>query len=309
MVEKDPLTSYQGRIKRIYGHLRIWPRALPPDIALHQPARRLTVGVKHVYEAVLNRKIQIMETGRTLTQEQTGFYRENGYLLTGQPLFSDEKFHLLYEIFEDLLAKLGNTRGNELDVPHFKDSRLFDFLMADEPLDIVEDLIGPNIGLWSSHFICKEPKTGKRTPWHEDSAYWDGRFDRFDGIVTLWLAIDPSTRENGCMGVIPGTHRNGFSDYVEMDSGHAIFTREIRDDEVDTGKVVWFELKQNHYSLHDSRIIHGAEANLSDTRRTGYTMRYFNTDMKMNREHPDNATHKVYHCRGENRGHNPLIYL
>ncbi len=250
-----------------------------------------------------------MEARHKLTPQQTDFYSQNGYLLTNQTLFPEEKFHLLYDIFEELLKSHGNEKGNELDVPHFTEKRLFDFLLADEPLDVVEGLIGPNIGLWSSHFICKEPRTGKRTPWHEDSAYWNGRFDRFDGIVTLWLAIDPSTRENGCMGVIPGTHRNGFSDYVDMDMDDAIFTREIRDDEVDTDKVVWFELKQNQYSLHDSRIIHGADANSSNTRRTGYTMRYFNTDMHMNRDHPDNATHKVYHCRGTNNGNNPLIYL
>ncbi len=245
----------------------------------------------------------------TLTRHQTGFYRENGYLLTDKPLFSEEKFHLLYDIFEDLLETRGNTKGNELDVPHFTDGRLFDFLMDDKVLDIIQDIIGPNIGLWSSHFICKEPKTGMRTPWHEDSAYWEGRFDRFDDIVTMWLAVDPSTRENGCMGVIPGTQKNGFSAYVKMESEHVIFNREIRDEDVDVEHVVWFELKQNHYSLHDSRIIHGAEANTSNTRRTGYTMRYFSTDLHMNTDHPDNATHKVYHCRGENKGNNPLIYL
>ena len=142
--------------------------------------------------------------GKVLTAEQKMFYKEKGYLLTGMPLFSVDKFAALCQIFEELLTSWGNTRGDELDVPHFKDRRLFDFLMAKEVLDIVEDLIGPNIGLWSSHFICKEAHSGNRTPWHEDSAYWKRRFDRYDDIVTVWLAIDPSTLQNGCMGVIPG---------------------------------------------------------------------------------------------------------
>jgi ectoine hydroxylase-related dioxygenase (phytanoyl-CoA dioxygenase family) len=186
---------------------------------------------------------------------------------------------------------------------------LFDFLLSNAVLDVVEDLIGPNIGLWSSHFIVKEPRTGKRTPWHEDSAYWEGRFDRYDDIVTLWLAMEPSTRENGCMGVIPGTHRNGFSEYEEIDTSHEIFKTEISGDKIDESKAVWFELQPNYYSLHDSRIIHGANENGSDTRRTGYTMRYFNTDLSMVQDHPGNAAHQVFHCRGENRGNNPFIYL
>lgn len=244
-----------------------------------------------------------------LSGQQVQFYRDNGYLLTQKRLFSDQEFNRLYEIFEELLASRGNSRGDELDVPHLSDDRLFEFLINDQVLDLIQDIIGPNIGLWSSHFICKEPKKGHRTPWHEDSAYWEGRFDRYNDIVTLWLAIDPSTRENGCMGVVPGSHRNGFSSYDQLDTDQKIFNKEIQKDQVNTDQVVWFELPQNYYSLHDSRIIHGANANQSITRRTGYTMRYFNTDLKMNQDHPDNKNHKVYHCRGENKGNNPLIYL
>lgn len=247
--------------------------------------------------------------GRTLAPEEISFYKDNGYLLTNRPLFAAEKFDRLFNIFEEHLSNRGNLKPDELDVPHTKDTRLFEFLMSPEILDIVQGLIGPNIGLWSSHFICKEPRTGKKTPWHEDSAYWAGRFDRYDDIVTLWLAIDESTKENGCMGVIPGSHHNGFSEYEKMDTDHSIFNIEIKKSAIDESKVVWFELEQNHYSLHDSRIIHGANPNTSDKRRTGYTMRYFNTDLVMNREHRDNVNHKVYHCRGENRGNNPLIYL
>ncbi len=121
-------------------------------------------------------------------------------------------------IFEEILNNRGNVRADELDVPHFKDNRLFEFLMADHVLDLVEKFIGPNIGLWSSHFICKEPKIGRRTPWHEDTSYWKGRFDRMDQIVTIWIALDDCTIENGCMGVIPSTHHDGFSDYDNVDT-------------------------------------------------------------------------------------------
>ncbi|MBQ0736344.1 phytanoyl-CoA dioxygenase family protein [Aquimarina celericrescens] len=236
------------------------------------------------------------------------FYGDRGYLLTHKPLFSQAKFGQLYTIFEEHLKNRGSLAADALDTPHFKDDRLFDFLMADEVLNIIEGIIGPNIGLWSSHFICKEPKIGKRTPWHEDSAYWKGRFNKFDKVVTLWLAIDESTLENGCMGVVPGTHKNGFSRYKNIEKGTATFEEEIATD-INEDDVVWFELAKNTYSLHDSRIIHGARANTSSKRRTGYTMRYFSTDLILNQEHPGNKTHKIYHCRGENKGNSPLIYL
>jgi ectoine hydroxylase-related dioxygenase (phytanoyl-CoA dioxygenase family) len=175
-------------------------------------------------------------------------------------------------------------------------------------LDMVEDILGPDFGLWSSHFISKEPKKGRRTPWHEDSAYWKGKFDRLDKIVTVWLSLDGSTMENGCMGVIPGTHVNGFSDYEKVeDMSQNTFSEEIKEGSFDEKQVVWFELAKGECSLHDARIIHGARANTSERRRTGYTMRYFGLDMKFNPEAaPD---HKIYHCRGENLAGNPLFYL
>ncbi|MBP2832888.1 phytanoyl-CoA dioxygenase family protein [Aquimarina sp. U1-2] len=248
-----------------------------------------------------------LDSASLLSQEEKEFYWEKGYLLTEKKLFAQPKFSTLYTIFEEYLENYG-ANAEQLDTPHFNDSRLFDYLLADEVLDVIEEIIGPNIGLWSSHFICKQPKIGKRTPWHEDSAYWKGRFDKFDGVVTLWLAIDESTIENGCMGVLPESHKNGFSEYKILDKNSATFEEEIST-KINEEDIVWFELPRNTYSLHDSRIIHGANANTSDKRRTGYTMRYFNTDLKLNPDHPGNKTHKTYHCRGDNRGNNPLIYL
>ena len=187
-----------------------------------------------------------------------------------------------------------------MDVIHFKDDRLLEFLMADEVLDLVEPLIGPNIGLWSSHFISKAPKVGKATPWHEDSSYWNGRVSTMAGICTVWLAIDRATPENGSMGIIPGTHTNGFSKYKPVDANANIFASEIV--EVDESKAVYLELEPNECSLHEGRIIHGAKANTSDFRRCGYTMRYFPTTSHVVPER--NVGHKIWLVRGKDLGDN-----
>jgi len=243
-----------------------------------------------------------------LDKKQQAFYHRNGYLIHREPIFNTEELAALTSIFETHLAEKGEKLSDELDTPHFRDPELFKFLMHPHVLDLAESVIGPDIGLWSSHFISKEPFRGRRTPWHEDSAYWKGKFDRFDKIVTIWLAIDDSTLENGCMGVIPGTHHDGFSAYAQVDDAdNSTFTEEIRQGSFDERKVVWFELKRGECSMHDSRIIHGANANNSPMRRTGYTMRYFGLDMKFN---PASAPeHKLYHCRGKNIAGNPLVYL
>jgi hypothetical protein len=214
-----------------------------------------------------------------ITPENVDYFRENGYLLPQQQLFSADQLAKLQGIFEEHLADKGDKLSDELDTPHFRDQRLLEYLLSDEVLDVVEPLVGPDIALWTSHFISKEPKVGRATPWHEDSAFWNGRLSEYDRIVTVWLALSPSTRQNGCMRVIPGTHHNGFSEYQPTDMATQTFHAEIVD--VDESKAVDFELQPGEFSLHDGRIVHGAMPNTSETRRTGYTMRYFPASVKV----------------------------
>ncbi|QHT61276.1 phytanoyl-CoA dioxygenase family protein [Paenibacillus lycopersici] len=238
-----------------------------------------------------------------LTAEEVTFYREQGYHLYKKPVFSAEKMARLTAIFEEQLAEKGAKLSDELDTPHFRDPRLLEFLLADEVLDLVEPLIGPDIILWSSHFICKDPFTGRQTPWHEDSAYWNGRFDKYDNIVTVWLAIDRSNKENGCMRVIPGTHHNGFSEYESVDMAINTFHATIKN--LDESAAVYFELEPGECSLHDSRIIHGATANTSPHRRCGYTMRFLSADTKVVPEKNENW--QIFLARGQDRAGNQYV--
>jgi ectoine hydroxylase-related dioxygenase (phytanoyl-CoA dioxygenase family) len=240
-----------------------------------------------------------------LTAEEVEYYREQGYYLYKKQLFDKHELNELTEIFEEHLAEKGSKLSDELDTPHFRDERLLKFLLHDKVLDLVEPILGPNIGLWSSHFICKDPYKGRATPWHEDSAYWKGRMDRMDRIVTVWLAIDRSWNENGCMRVIAGTHTNGFSEYEAVDSRANLFNTQKKNKSFSDEQAFYFELEQGECSLHDARIVHGATANTSPYRRCGYTMRYFSTEAKIIRER--NASHKVWLARGKDIAGNPFV--
>jgi hypothetical protein len=160
-------------------------------------------------------------------------YEREGYVLFHQPVFAPDEFARLQAIFEEDLARWGE---DGLDTVHFRDERLLPFLLSPAVLDLVEPVVGPNIGLWSSHFISKPPRTGKATPWHEDSAYWNGRISTMTGICTVWLAIDEATPDNGCMRVLPGSHTgaaSGFSDYEAVDRAANIFPTQIKPETID----------------------------------------------------------------------------
>ena len=233
-----------------------------------------------------------------LSPEQVEFYNREGYLIYDQPVLEQKKFDALKTHFEELLADLPEGfRPEAMDVPHFADPQLFEWLFDDEVLDLVEPIIGPNIALWSSHFISKPQGDGKRVPWHEDSYYWRGRLDPME-VITVWLAIDPSTPENGCMYVIPHTHntgRKGFSDYEDVDTSKNVFDIEVLKEQRPEDKAVPCILQPNEASLHDGRLMHGSAPNTSTLRRCGYTMRYMPTSVKWNAE----PGHQIYLARGK----------
>lgn len=232
-----------------------------------------------------------------LNPEQEAFYRREGYLIYQEPIFSPEKFQKLKNCFEEILADLPEGFSPEMmDVPHFTFTQLYEWLFADEVLSLVAPFLGNDIALFSSHFISKPGGTGKRVPWHEDSAYWRGWLDPME-VVTVWLAIDPSTRENGCMMVIPRTQGNGYSDYEPVDESKNVFNTEIIRPQRDDNRAVAIELQPNQASLHDGRLQHGSNANTSPMRRTGYTMRYISTHTKLNQE-KIGGFQKIFLARG-----------
>lgn len=236
------------------------------------------------------------EKSLRLTPEQVTNYHREGYVLPEEPVFSTEDFGRLKAVFEENLAEYGE---DNLDMIHVREPRLLEFLLSDAVLDLVEPVVGPNIGLWASHFICKPPRTGKATPWHEDSSYWNGRVSTMAGICTVWIALDEVMPENGCMAVIPGSHVNGFSEYEAVDSAKNIFGSQIKPEMVDEDRAVYFSRHPNQCSLHEARIIHGAKANTSDLRRAGYTMRYFPTTSLVFPDEPRNMRHKLWLARGK----------
>ena len=243
---------------------------------------------------------------KRLSPTQVRQYNAEGYLIFKEPVLPRPKFEGLKNYFETILAELpADVRPEAMDVPHFMHPKLCEWAFDDAVLDIVEAITGPDIALYSSHFICKPKGNGKRVPWHEDSAYWKGRITPME-ICTVWLAIDPSTRVNGCMKVIPRTHvegQKGFSDYDAVDPEQNVFGSEIKASQRDDGKAVYIELNADECSLHDTRFMHSSEPNTSSNRRCGWTMRFCSTAVHFDAKKFD-GTHVVYLARGRDRGGN-----
>ena len=125
-------------------------------------------------------------------------------------------------------------------------------------LDAVEGVLGPEILVWTSSMFSKKPASRDFVSWHQDIAYWG--LEPPD-IVTAWVALTDSSPDNGCMRVVPGTHK---LDVVAHRDTYAVDNMLSRGQEVavevDEAKAVDIVLKPGEMSLHHTKIVHGSNA-------------------------------------------------
>lgn len=144
-----------------------------------------------------------------------------------------------------------------------------------EILDMVAQVIGDDIAFWNSSFFAKPAKVGSKTPWHQDGEYWP-----IEPLATctVWIAIDASTPENGCLRVIPGSHREKRLAHHTVNNAEGLaLNLELNQSEFDDADAQDVVLELGQVSLHDVYLYHGSEANHSDKPRRGMTLRYMPT--------------------------------
>ncbi len=150
-----------------------------------------------------------------------------------------------------------------------------DFLaLATDPaiLDMVEQVIGADIIVWACAIFNKPGGSAKDIPWHQDGHYWP---IRPLANCTVWIALDRSDTGNGCLRVIPGSHRGEILHaHLTVERADSLFTQRIEDAAFDPGSAVDLVLDPGQMSLHDVFLIHGSEANHSPRRRAGVAIRY-----------------------------------
>jgi non-haem Fe2+, alpha-ketoglutarate-dependent halogenase len=208
----------------------------------------------------------------TLTVEQIAAFNRNGYL-SGIRIFDEEEIADIRRYFDELLAKTLAAGGDSYSIStaHMRYGRVYDILTHPRIVTRIRDLLGEDVIAWGSHFFCKMPGDGKRVSWHQDSSYWPLTPSM---AVTAWLAIDDATVENACMRYIPQSHQLGHLTYTlsENDEGN-VLNQTVPGAEA-LGEPVNVELKAGEISIHSDLLLHGSEANQSNKRRCGLTLRY-----------------------------------
>ena len=168
-----------------------------------------------------------------------------------------------------LMADAGEAGAYGINCYQARLAGLWDVATEPRILDLVEDIIGPDIVCWASAILSKAPGDPKRVPWHQDACFWALSPAR---TVTVWLAIDDADAENAAMRFIPRTHASGRLPEAATD-GAAVFHKGTAGAEA-MGEPFVNALRAGHCSLHADMLVHGSEPNLSERRRCGLTLRY-----------------------------------
>ena len=240
-----------------------------------------------------------MNTNPTLQDRQFGlrpdersYWNENGYLVRLN-VFTPEENDALCRVAEDVvdgkrpypatnidqnaLVRDGKVEEQGIYAMHkihhpscycpeflarVRDRRLTDPLV---------DILGPDILGINNLFIWKAPKIGLGFPWHQDKFYFRNRF-RTETTVGTWTAIDAADRENGCLYVIPGSHKRDIFEHDDLEGSQQRefkLARGARDEEgvaveVPPGGVIWFH----------SHLLHKSTDNHSLRFRRSYVIHY-----------------------------------
>ena len=225
----------------------------------------------------------MVESSSKLSPEQVSFYEDNGFLFPIRVLSDAETTRMRSEFDKytrENQDKLSNMIPRErravYSATHFELPWVYELVSHPRVLDAVEGVIGPNILVWESMWFIKFPHDKAFITWHQDGAYWGLHPPN---VTTAWVALSDSNPENGCMQVLPGTHRavlpqrETYAKYNALSRGQEISVT------VDEAKAVNMILRPGEMSLHHIGVAHGSKANTSDGARIGIAIRYITPEV------------------------------
>ena len=162
----------------------------------------------------------------------------------------------------------------------------YDIATSSDLLDVVEAIIGPDILLYNTTYIIKEPYSKSHVSWHQDLTYWG-----FEGgqQISAWVALTPATKENGCMRMIPSSHTKGHKKHHTLKEDNNILLQGQTVFNVDEEQAVYCPLQKGEASFHHGWTLHSSMPNKTDERRIGLNIQYITPDMKQVKNTTDSA--------------------
>jgi non-heme Fe2+,alpha-ketoglutarate-dependent halogenase len=208
--------------------------------------------------------------GKLLGPEKVQRYEESG-LVFPVPVVPPNELQRFQKEFQELELRGGGMQKYTA-FPHLYFPWVWELATLPRLLDAAEDLIGPELVIDSSLLLCKYARDPAFAPWHQDGVR-SGWYKT--PSVSAWIAIVDATPANGCMQVIPGSHRGGRMAHSDEVRENSLFGPGAEIEvEVDESQAVCVALAAGEASFHHSSIVHGSPPNRSDQKRISLIVRF-----------------------------------
>lgn len=226
---------------------------------------------------------------QVLTANQLEQYREEGYFVVEDVFDSEEVQQMLDECESILRGDFGelydgatqqDPGSTEVVQKARKVSAVVErnlvfrkCLLKDELMRRVQDILGPDIFVFRDILMLKPAQVGSKMPWHQDSNYWPIEPKE---LCSVWTALDAATLENGCMRVVPGSHK---MDLIRSRSERG--DGPLEDDQIDLAKAIDVPMAPGSSLFFHSRLLHGSEPNSSDKPRRAFITSFMSAQSKL----------------------------
>ncbi|XP_070819307.1 L-threonyl-[L-threonyl-carrier protein] 4-chlorinase [Chaetodon trifascialis] len=224
-------------------------------------------------------------------------YNQQGFL-SALPVLNETELREARHAFSELEREFGEAYTQySLHNVHLQYPWVRNLTRHSQILQVVKAILGPDVILLDSRFICKYPALkpdiqenegetkadgngGENglpyVAWHQDMRYWG---IAGGPVLSVWLAFDDSLEENGALRVIPGSHCAGMLEHHQaIRPGNMLsVNQEIPEEMVQADKAMLCPLLAGQMSIHDGLLVHASDPNTSQKRRCGFVIRYVPT--------------------------------
>jgi non-heme Fe2+,alpha-ketoglutarate-dependent halogenase len=213
----------------------------------------------------------------TLSRQQLDQYDRDGIVFPVR-VFSAEEASFFRGALESIVRDCGPMK--RLDNLHLFFDWAHRLVTHEGVLSAVQDVLGDDILVYGTLVFSKPPRDPGYASWHQDSVY-SGL--HLTPSTSAWIALTPSHPANGCMRVIPGSHRSGLLNHTNVLDDSNLLRRGEQIVTVDESRAVDVVLRPGEMSLHQSNIVHGSNPNTSAEPRIGFIVRFITSQIR-NRE-------------------------
>jgi hypothetical protein len=206
-------------------------------------------------------------------------YERDGFLNVGR-VFDDAELDEIRVEYDRLVTLGAQTLGNAEEgvfpyraMLNFRSPALKRYLTHPALLEIAEQVIGPDVRFWWDQGIDKSPGAGSYIKWHQDNGYTPGRVPPY---LTCWLALDDSSRANGGLEVVPGSHRAGDLEHA-WEGVHAV----IAEHAFEAARAVPLDAQAGDLLVFSSHLVHQTVGNhTTDRHRRAWVIQYCRGDQR-----------------------------